>query len=130
MTTNNYIVRALDMNGDWEFGASLNNYLQNRAAVSQNIQTNLNSFLGDCFFDLGAGINWFFYLGGNGAKDQIALQLAIAAVILNTTYVTGLLQLSVNLNRQTRSFSIAYQVNTTFSVTGNQFIFDLGGSNA
>src|SRR5580704_8811226 len=99
------IVRALDSNGDWEFGASLNNYLVNNSAVTQNIKTRVSSFLGDCFFDLGAGIDWFTYLAGS--KSQLAVQLSVSSVILNTMDVTGILQLSVNLNSVTRAFSVS-----------------------
>lgn len=51
------IVRALDINGDWTFGQGKGNYLTNQAAIAQNVQTRLLSFLGDCFFDPTAGIN-------------------------------------------------------------------------
>jgi hypothetical protein len=122
------IVRALDSNGDWLFGKSLSDYIANQSAVAQTIKTNVSSFLGDCFFDLGSGINWFVFLAGS--KNQLALQLAIASTILNTTNVTGLLQLSATLNPLTRGFNIAYQVNTTYSVVTGQFSFDLGGTNA
>lgn len=118
------IVRALDENGDWLFGASLNNYLVNNTAVAQNIKTRISSFLGDCFFDLGAGINWFYYL--SNTNTELPLNLSISAVIINTAFVTGILQLSVNLNRITRTFSVSYQVQTSFSVTGNSFQYTVG----
>jgi hypothetical protein len=122
------IVRALDSNNDWTFGASLNNYKSANLAVQQNIQTRLSSFIGNCFFDMGAGINWFGFLGSKGSNNNIQLSLAISAVILNTTDVLGLLQLSFNIN-SSRQFSISYQVQTSYSVTGSSFIYDLGGSN-
>jgi len=83
----------------------------------------LSSFLGDCFFDLGAGIDWFNFLGG---KDQLALNLAISSVILNTKDVTGILQLSAELDRDTRKFTVKYRVQTTFSVLSSDFAFDTG----
>lgn len=116
-------VRALDINGDWTFGKGQNDYLTGNAAVSQNIGTRLESFLGDCFFDQSAGIDWFNLLG---AKDQTALNLSISAVILNTQNVTGLNQLSAVLSTA-RVFTVTYDVQTTYSrVTGN-FQFDLNG---
>lgn len=125
------IVRALDVNGDWTFGAGLNNYKRNNAAVAQSIQTRLSSFVGNCFFDLGAGINWFTFLS---SKDPTALNLAISAVILNTSdpitgtsVITGILQQSVNLNTN-RVFSVSYQVTTIYSVLTGKFSYDLGGS--
>lgn len=114
------IVRALDNNHDWTFGAGKGNYLSANAAIVQNINTRLNSFLGNCFFDLGAGIDWFNLLG---AKDQTALQLAISSVILNTDQVTGLLQFQSSLSA-TRVYSVSYIVQTVYSVTSSNFTFD------
>jgi hypothetical protein len=126
-------VRAIDNTGDWTFGAGLSNYRSANAAVAQCIQTRLLSFLGDCFFDLDAGIDWLNFLGGS--KSQLAVNLAVSARILNTNsqginVVVGLLQLSINLNSTTRTLSIAYQVQSIYSVTAltNTFSYDLGGS--
>lgn len=114
------LVRALDSNHDWTFGAGKSNYLANNAAVAQNINTRLNSFLGNCFFDLGAGIDWFNLLG---SSNQTALNLSISSIILNTPQVTGILQLSINLSSK-REFSVAYQVQTVYSTVTNNFIFN------
>lgn len=110
-------VRAIDGVGDWTFGAGANNYKKNLKAVEQNVQTRLSSFLGDCFFDLGAGLDWFNFLGGS--KDQTALNLAISSVILNTDFVVSVAQLSIVLNPINRHFTISYQVNTSFGMTSN-----------
>ena len=116
------IVRAIDVNGDWIFGIGTSAYISGNAAVAQDIQTRLQSFLGDCFFDTGAGIDWFNLLGG---KNQTALNLAVAAVILNTNFVTGGLQLSTVYNATLRSITINYQVQTTYSVLSNTFVYDV-----
>lgn len=118
-------VRALDVFGDWTYGKGLNDYLTQNSAVAQDIQTRLLSFLNDCFFDLGAGIDWFNFLS---SKDQVGLNLAVSAVIINTANVTGILQLSINLNHQTRQIVIRYKVQTTFSTLSNQFQYDLQGA--
>lgn len=121
------IVRANDGTGDWTFGNGQSNYLSGNAAVIQDIRTRLSSFVGNCFFDMGAGINWLTFLGAKGSENTLQLSLALAAVIINTPNVLGLLQLSFNLSPQ-RVFSITYQVQTSYSVTGSSFIYDLGGS--
>lgn len=122
------IVRALNSDHDWTFGASLNNYLRSNRAVAQNIETRLLCFLNDCFFDTQAGLDWMTFLGGS--KNPLALRLALSATILNTPQVVGIVQLSTNLNHTTRVFSVSYQVQTTFSTTSlsSTFTFDLGGS--
>lgn len=120
------IVRALDNLGDWTLGGSLNNYLSANNAIAQNIKTRLSSFLGNCFFDANAGIDWFTFLGGS--KNSPAFQLAIKTVIINTVNVTGILQLAINVNHTTREFSISFKVQTTYSVTQGTFVYSLGGS--
>lgn len=117
-------VRALDGNGDWQFGKGQNDFLTKNSAVIQNISTRLKSFLGDCFFDLGAGIDWFNFLG---SKDQVGLNLAVSAIILNTEDITGIKQLSIDLNRVTRKITIRYVAQSTFSTIAGTFEFDLNG---
>lgn len=109
------IVRAIDVNGDWTFGKGRNNYLSGRTAIGQNIATRLRSFLGDCFFATGDGIDWFNRLG---AKNQILLNLDVSSVITNTVGVTSILELSIDLN-ENRLLTIVYSVMTVSGeVTG------------
>lgn len=106
-------VRALDSNHDWTFGAGRNNYVSNNLEVQQSLNTRLNSFLGDCFFDLAAGLNWQGFLSG---KDQLGLNLAVSAIILNTPYVQSVNQLYLTLTNF-RKITISYNVTTTYSAT-------------
>lgn len=105
------IVRAIDADNDWTFGAGANNYKTGLDALAQNLKTRLQSFLGDCFFDLQAGIDWFNLLG---AKDQTKLLLDISAVILNTDNVNTLVQLSANLD-SSRKLTVTYSVTTNIA---------------
>lgn len=117
-------VRALDEVNDWTFGKGANDYKVNRRAVAQNIQTRLSSFLGDCFFDQTAGIDWFNLLG---SKQRLALELAISSVILNTADVTGMVELESELNPTTRNLRVRYTVQTAYSVQplSDTFVFEL-----
>jgi hypothetical protein len=115
------IVRALDNNHDWTFGKSRNNYIKQNDAIRQNINTRLLSFLGNCFFDITAGLDWFNLCS---SKNELALSLAISSVILNTQDVTGILQLDINLKND-RKFSVSYRVQTSYSVTGDAFQYDI-----
>lgn len=117
------ICRALDASGDWTFGAGLNNYKQANLQIEQDIQTRMLSFVADCFFDMTAGINWFGFLSG---KDPLGLRLALSALLINTPGVLGILTLNFNLTTD-RIFSVTYQVQTSYSITGGSFIYDLGG---
>ncbi len=116
-------VRALEnITNDWTFGTGTNAYKQKNLAVAQAIQCALNSFLGDCFFDVNAGVNWFNLLG---TKNQEALNLAISAAILNVQGVTAIRQILVTLNPKTRGFTLQYKVQTVYSVLTGNFEFSL-----
>lgn len=118
-------VRALDpIEKDWTFGKGRNNYVVDNKAVIQNIGTRLSSFLGNCFFDLKAGIDWFTFLS---SKDRNGLALAISTTILNTRDVTGIRQLLLDLNEVNRELTVTYQVQTVYSTASSVFQFDLNG---
>ena len=119
------IVRSLDVNGDWQFGKGRNNYLSANKAIVQNISTRLNSFLGDCFFALDAGIDWFNLLG---SKNQVALELAVRAIVLNTAGVTRLVDVSVELNHNTRRITMSYTVETIYSIVNR--VAPVGGTSS
>ena len=120
--------RGLDATGDWLFGKGQQDYASGNAAIALSIQTRLNSFLGDCFFAVDDGLDWFNLLGIN---NQLAIQLAVSACILNTNGVTGIQQLALALNRVNRSISITYSVTTIYSgqqpVIGTIFNFIAAG---
>lgn len=116
-------IRAIDDEKDWLFGKGQNDYLRNRKATIQNIETRLRATLGECFFNLTAGIDWLNLLGG---KDQTAISLAVSAVILNTQDVTGIKLLTMTLDVE-RRLTIQYVAETTFGQVSNQFQYDLNG---
>jgi len=106
------ITRAVDGNNDWLFGRSKQDYKVGRDAVAQNIKTRLQSFLGDCFFSLEDGIDWFNLLG---SKQTLILSLNIQAVILNTPEVVKLTQIDFTLNAS-RNLLLTYEVLTIYGV--------------
>ncbi len=108
------IVRSIDSDGDWSFGKGKNDYLSANDAIGQNIKTRLQSFLGDCFFAMSAGIDWFNLLG---SKNIIGLQLSIQATILNTTGVTRIVDFSLSLETN-RRLNLQYTVETIYSRGG------------
>lgn len=114
------IVRSIDTEGDWNFGKGKNDYKKDNKAVAQSIKTRLSSFLGDCFFDANAGIDWFNLLGG---KNQLAINLAVSTTLLNTEDVTEIKQLSVSLSAASRQLSITYTVKTSFGIVSNAEVY-------
>ena len=106
-----FIVRAIDTDGDWEYGQGFSSYKTGQNAVTQKLGCRLNMFQGDCFFATRQGIDWFNLLGG---KDKRALQLAITTTILNTNSVTGIVALN-SLLGENRGATITYTVNSIYS---------------
>lgn len=104
------IVRQLDANGDWTFGYSKQNYLVNKAAVGQNIATRLKEWLGDCFFNLLAGIDWEKRLGST--KQEELLKSDTYNIIKDTDGVLGVLEHTLSL--QNRQATIITKVQTAY----------------
>lgn len=111
------IVRALSSTGDWLYGKGYSDYLSGQQAIEQSIQTRLLMFLNNCFFATNVGIDWFTYLG---SKNQLQIELACAATILNTYGVQSLVQVSATLIN--RGFSVTYNVTTIYSAQAGQLI--------
>ena len=92
------IFRNLDENHDWTFGSGKANYISNNAAIGLNIKTRILSWLGDCFFDEAAGIDWTNRLG---SKDQRALlELDLRRIILQSFGVTGIISFDTVVTRR------------------------------
>lgn len=113
-------VRALDESHDWLFGKGQNDYKTAVDALRQNIDTRLLQFLGDCFFDQTAGVDWFNLMG---QKSQVAITLSVSSVILNTPGVTSINQIEAVLS-ETREFTVEYIANSIFGPVNGQFILD------
>ncbi len=105
------IFRNLDADGDWTFGSGRGNYIAGNPAIGLNIKTRILSWVGDCFFNQGAGIDWVNRLG---SKNQRALlELDLRRIILQSFGVTGIISVATVLNN--RNFTANYSVNTIFS---------------
>jgi len=102
--------RAVDAQNDWFFGKGKNDYKVNIFAVAQNVKTRLQSFLGDCFFQSNAGLDWFNLMGD---KNLPALELAISSVILNTAGVTGIVEISTTVG-ENREVITQYTIDTVY----------------
>ena len=91
------------------------------AAVVQNIKTRLQSFFGDCYFDVDAGVDWFTYLG---TKRVDELKIAITTVILNSENVTSANEVLVSVGKS-RIFLIQYSANSGFGEITSSVEIDL-----
>lgn len=103
--------RTLDADGDMTFGKGLNNYSRNNAAIGLDIKTRIKSWVGDCFFDAQAGIDWWNRLGSKG--QRALLEQDLRRIILQTEGVTEIVSFSTEL--VDRRFTASYTVNTVYS---------------
>ena len=105
------IVRSLDVDGDWNFGKGKADYLRDNVAIGQISSTRLKCFLGDCFFDIEDGIDWWTLLG---SKNEIGLTLAIKNRLLSTPGASRLFALSKVLD-DNRNLKLTYSLSTVFT---------------
>jgi hypothetical protein len=103
--------RNLDANGDWTFGNGLANYVGGNAAIGLNIRTRIYSWLGDCFFDQQAGIDWWNRLGSRNQKTLLDMDLR--RIIAQSENVTALVSFASVLDG--RAYRATYSVNTIYS---------------
>lgn len=106
------IFRKLDSGGDWTFGAGKSNYAKLDEAIGLNVKTRILSWLNDCFFDLGAGIDWYTRLGLKGQDELLSLDLR--RVILQAEGVTGIIAVDVT-KASVRDFRATYDITTRYS---------------
>ena len=107
------IIRNLDSAHDWTFGQGTGNYLTGNPAIGLNIETRVLSWLGDCFFDTGAGIDWANRLGSKNQRKL--LEADLRRIILQSIGVTGIVTFSTSVVG--RAFSASYTINTIFSAS-------------
>ena len=103
-------IRANDANNDWIYGIGANAYKVRDLAIEQDIQTKLQEWVGDCFFNLTAGIDWINRFS-DGDKD--ILEQEIRTLILKVNNVVNVNNLSLSLVE--RQFVASYDVQTVYS---------------
>lgn len=105
--------RSLDLDGDWVFGSGRQAYAQAQAAIALSLQTRLNSFANDCFFDPLGWIDWFNLLG---SKNQTALAFSIRSIIEDTPGVSSIVSSDVRLDSN-RRMTCTYTVTTVYGAS-------------
>lgn len=107
------MIRAIDASGDFSFGQGRQNYLSGEAEINQDIATALKVFLGECFFNTSAGVDWWNLLG---KSDLAGILLQCRAVIASRAGVTKITSVNAYLNALTRALIVDYKVSTIFSL--------------
>lgn len=104
------LFRNLDQNGDWQFGKGLQDITDLDTAIGLNIRTRILSWVGDCFWDTEAGIDWVNRLGSKNSQDLLDLDLR--RLILQSEGVTGLVNFDIKVIN--RGFQATYVVTTIY----------------
>lgn len=104
-------VRALDAQGDWQFGRGIQSYKTEKEALAQNISTRLKSWKNDCFFAMDDGVDYANYLD-IGTKEF--LDLDVKRCLLQTEGVLRIDAYSSTLDASTRGLTVSATVATIF----------------
>ena len=121
MASPSIIVRALDANGDIQWGNGRGNFISDKAAVAQLILTRLRLLQGEWWADTSIGLPvWQSILGvpGSGTGNAAAVSLLIENIILQTPFVLGITGLQYSYSATTRQYKFFAQVETQFGVIG------------
>lgn len=105
------IFRSLTPDGDWRFGNGRSSYARLNDAITLNIETNLRTFLSECFFNTAIGQPWFDIIN---FKNKDAVVLAIKGSIANLYGVIAINTLEYSYET-TRIFEIKYSIKTLYS---------------
>lgn len=112
-------VRRNDSAGDWMFGRSKRDYVQDSDAIRQNVETRVRSFANDWLLDTTANIDWFDLLGRKGAQNEIERE--VDRVVISTEGVVRVDKL--NLTKSGRKATINIEITTIFN---ERLAIDLG----
>lgn len=113
--------RNLTAVGDWTFGSGRNNYVKDDQEIALNLRTRVLSFLGDCFFAVNEGIDWWNLLD---YRYQNRLELQVQEVIKNTPGVVKINSVEV-LTGANRKIIINYDIQTYFSLSYQESIIPI-----
>jgi hypothetical protein len=115
-------IRALDADGDWVFGQGKGSYLVGVDAIIQDIDTALQLFLGECFWNMNFGVDWFNLIGAKAPIAQQNIILQCRQLISTRQGVTNINRVDVTFTDFRRSLSIVYDISTIYGQTSNTFV--------
>lgn len=107
-------VSGLDRNNDWRFGRGQAVYIQDSAAIRQNVATRIRSFAGDWFLDVTANIPWIELLGRRDSREQVLRE--VERVTLSTEGVVKMLHLDMEYDKRDRIAIITLSFEDIFNV--------------
>jgi hypothetical protein len=106
------IIRKIINGNDWSFGKGLSDYAVAEQAIEENMKTKILEWVGDCFWNLSAGVNWLARLD---VGQQANLLEDIKSVVLNCFGVVGITAMTIQLDPPSRHALIQGNVSTIYS---------------
>ena len=106
------IIRATTATGDMTFGNGLQNYFTNEAAIEANIRSKLLEWVGDCWFNIPAGID---YLNLLSTGQQANLVIAIKTLVLQCYGVVSIVTFNAVFVDAIRIGTISMTLQTIYS---------------
>lgn len=114
--------RALDANGDMQYGASQIEFLVNSpAAFAQAVLTRLQLATGEWFLDKSEGTPWSTQI--LGVRTQATYDRAIRDRIAGTQGFKSILSYSSNVVGATRKLSVNAKIDSIFGIVTVQGVF-------
>lgn len=110
-------IRNLDAAGDWTLGKGRQDYLTGDRAIALNVATRLREFLGDCFWSLASGVDWWNLLGSKNPAAEVGIVLGTRAVLAGSEGVVRINSVDASTDVRTRKLSVSYNVDTIYSRT-------------
>lgn len=113
-------VRAIDKQGDWDFGKGRQSYKTDLDAIMQLNVTHIRSWYLNCFFDLLAGIDWKNLLGQKQTAPKI--RDAVRKELLKIDGVTSVLNVSLSIDED-RALKVQYTESTIYgTISGSTLV--------
>jgi hypothetical protein len=109
------IFRSITPTNDWNFGAGKQSYLKNTDAIAANVKTRLQTFLGECFFALSLGVDWWNLLGSKNPVAQQNIILQCRTIIAGSYGVTRIRSVTPSFTSASRRLTVTYNIDTIYT---------------
>ena len=114
-------IRALDESQDWMFGQGKGSYRTGLSAIIEDIQTALHIYMGECFWQMNFGVDWFNLIGGKAPQAQQNIVLQCRDIINSRWGVTKINSVSVTFYNYRRNLTVNFDISTVYGSIRSTF---------
>lgn len=112
-------IRAIDSTGDWVFGQGKASYFTGVAEIIEDIDTALHLFMGEAFWSMKSGVDWWNLIGGKNPSAQQNIILQCRQVIASRWGVTKINSVEVLFTDYRRSLKVTYNIDTLYGTNSS-----------